>query len=45
MYGPQASFLSELFGTKVRYSGMSLGYISWPRFFAGALRRLSPPGS
>ena len=26
MYGPQASFLSELFGTKVRYSGVSLGY-------------------
>lgn len=26
MYGPQASFFSELFGTKVRYSGASLGY-------------------
>jgi MHS family shikimate/dehydroshikimate transporter-like MFS transporter len=26
MYGAQASFLSELFGTKVRYSGVSLGY-------------------
>ncbi|GAB4065179.1 MFS transporter [Angustibacter speluncae] len=26
MYGPQAAFLSELFGTKVRYSGTSLGY-------------------
>ncbi len=26
MYGPQASFLSELFGTKARYSGVSLGY-------------------
>ncbi len=25
MYGPQASFLSELFGTRVRYSGVSLG--------------------
>ena len=25
MYGPQAAFMSELFGTKVRYSGMSLG--------------------
>jgi MFS family permease len=26
MYGPQASFFSELFGAKVRYSGASLGY-------------------
>jgi metabolite-proton symporter len=26
MYGPQAAFLSELFGTKVRYSGASIGY-------------------
>jgi MFS family permease len=26
MYGPQASFFSELFGTRVRYSGVSLGY-------------------
>jgi MFS family permease len=26
MYGPQAAFLSELFGTKVRYSGVSVGY-------------------
>jgi MHS family shikimate/dehydroshikimate transporter-like MFS transporter len=26
MYGPQASFLSELFGTRVRYSGASIGY-------------------
>ena len=26
MYGPQASFFSELFGTRVRYSGTSLGY-------------------
>ena len=25
MYGPQAAFLPELFGTKVRYSGASLG--------------------
>ena len=25
MYGPQAAFLSELFGTHVRYSGASLG--------------------
>lgn len=26
MYGPQAAFLAELFGTRVRYSGISLGY-------------------
>ncbi len=26
MYGPQAAFFSELFGTDVRYSGASLGY-------------------
>jgi metabolite-proton symporter len=26
MYGPQAAFISELFSTKVRYSGASLGY-------------------
>jgi MFS family permease len=26
MYAPQASFLSELFGTNVRYSGASIGY-------------------
>lgn len=26
MYGPQAAFLSELFGTRVRYTGSSLGY-------------------
>ncbi|MFM8270803.1 MAG: MFS transporter [Gemmata sp.] len=26
MYGPQAAFLSELFGTNVRYTGASLGY-------------------
>lgn len=26
MYGPQASFFSELFSTEVRYSGASLGY-------------------
>jgi hypothetical protein len=25
MYGPQAAFLSELFGARVRYSGASLG--------------------
>lgn len=26
MYAPQASFFSELFGTRVRYSGLSVGY-------------------
>jgi len=26
MYGPQAAFLAELFGTRVRYTGASLGY-------------------
>lgn len=26
MHGPQAAFFSELFGTRVRYSGASLGY-------------------
>jgi MFS transporter, MHS family, shikimate and dehydroshikimate transport protein len=26
MYGPQAAFFSELFGTRVRYTGASLGY-------------------
>src|SRR5262245_17478664 len=36
MYGPQAAFFSELFGTKVRYSGASLGaQLAAP--FAGGL--------
>ena len=26
MYGPQAAFFSELFGTRTRYTGVSLGY-------------------
>ncbi len=26
MYGPQAALISERFGTKLRYSGASLGY-------------------
>lgn len=26
MYGPQAAFITEMFGTEVRYSGASLGY-------------------
>lgn len=36
MYGPQAAFFSELFGTQVRYSGASIGYqLASP--FAGGL--------
>jgi MHS family shikimate/dehydroshikimate transporter-like MFS transporter len=26
MYGPQGAYFAELFGTRVRYSGASLGY-------------------
>ena len=26
MYGPQAAFIAEMFPTKVRYSGASMGY-------------------
>ncbi|MDQ4128651.1 MAG: MHS family MFS transporter [Actinomycetota bacterium] len=36
IYGPQASFFSELFGTRVRYSGASLGY-QLASVFAGGL--------
>jgi metabolite-proton symporter len=36
MYGPQAAFLSELFGTTVRYSGVSIGY-QLASIFAGGL--------
>lgn len=36
MYGPQAAFLSELFGTTVRYSGVSIGY-QLASVFAGGL--------
>jgi metabolite-proton symporter len=39
MYGPQASFFSELFGSRVRYSGTSLGY-QLASIFAGALSPL-----
>lgn len=39
MYGPQASFLSELFGTNVRYSGASLGY-QLASVFAGGMAPL-----
>ena len=39
MYGPQAAFFSELFGTNVRYSGASLGsQLAAP--FAGGLAPL-----
>jgi MFS family permease len=36
MYGPQAAFFSELFGTDVRYSGASIGY-QLASIFAGSL--------
>lgn len=36
MYGPQAAFFTELFGTHVRYSGASLGYQA-ASIFAGGL--------
>ncbi len=40
MYGPQAAFFSELFGTRVRYSGASIGYqLASP--FAGGLAPLA----
>ncbi|MFP2932636.1 MFS transporter [Pyxidicoccus sp. 3LG] len=42
MYGPQASFFSELFGTRVRYSAASLGY-QLASVFAGACPRWLPP--
>ena len=49
MYGPQAAFLSELFGTRVRYSGASLGAQlssvlagGLSPFIATALLRLRP---
>jgi hypothetical protein len=39
MYAPQAAFLSELFGTRVRYSGASLGS-QMASVFAGGLAPL-----
>ena len=36
MYGPQAAFFSELFGTSVRYTGASVGY-QLASIFAGGL--------
>jgi MHS family shikimate/dehydroshikimate transporter-like MFS transporter len=42
MYGPQAAFFSELFGTRVRYSGASLGYQLASVLARVAFRRSSP---
>ena len=39
MYAPQASFLSEMFSARVRYSGASQGY-QLASIFAGALTPL-----
>ena len=39
MYGPQGSFMSELFSARVRYSGASLGY-QLASIFAGGLSPL-----
>jgi MFS family permease len=39
MYGPQAAFFSELFGTRVRYSGASIGY-QLASILAGAIAPL-----
>jgi MFS transporter, MHS family, shikimate and dehydroshikimate transport protein len=36
MYGPQAAYFAELFGTRVRYSGASIGY-QLASVFAGGL--------
>lgn len=36
MYGPQSSFIAEMFPTKVRYSGASMGY-QMAGIFGGAL--------
>jgi MFS family permease len=44
MYGPQAAFLSELFGTRVRYSGASLGYQLAAPLSGGDHRRVGLPG-
>jgi metabolite-proton symporter len=40
MYGPQGAYFSELFGTRVRYSGASLAY-QLSSVFAGELAPLS----
>ncbi len=43
MYGPQASFFSELFSARLRYSGASLGY-QLASVFAGGLSPLVATG-
>ena len=47
MYGPQAAFIAELFGTRGRYSGASLGYqlagVSAARWRRSSPRRCWPP--
>jgi len=43
MYGPQAAYFSELFGTRVRYSGASLAY-QLSSVFAGGLAPLIATG-
>lgn len=43
MYGPQAAFFSELFGTRVRYSGAALAY-ALPSIVAGGLAPLIATG-
>ncbi|MBM3802297.1 MAG: MHS family MFS transporter [Acidimicrobiia bacterium] len=43
MYGPQAAFFSELFGTHVRYTGASLSY-QLSSVFAGGLAPLIATG-
>jgi metabolite-proton symporter len=39
MYGPQAAFFAEMFGTRVRYSGVSIGY-QLSSILAGAIAPL-----
>jgi hypothetical protein len=36
MYGPQAAFITELFPTRIRYSGVSMAY-QLTAIFAGSL--------
>jgi hypothetical protein len=36
MYGPQAAFITELFPTRIRYSGVSIAY-QLTAIFAGSL--------
>jgi MFS family permease len=43
MYGPQAAFFAEMFSTKVRYSGASLGY-QLGAIFGGAFAPLIATG-